>query len=110
MEHRWGRRIEMKLPVQLIIASLGPVHARIEDVSISGAFVRTAPLALGLGLDVILRRSRGHGRERIAAHVVRQTRDGVGIEWYDIAPRLICALLSPILPLMPSEAVSRLQT
>ena len=98
MEHRWGRRIAITVPVRLIAESAEPAAGQTENVSISGAFIRTAQLMpLWTRIEVEFSRAGGPAEksQRIAAHVTRRTRDGVGIEWYELAPRTVRALLLP---------------
>ena len=90
MEHRWGERIAVMLTVELSSGSSPPVTGWLENVSSSGAFVRTESRGPPRGpVEVILpQRGPDRGRPvRIAAYVVRETELGVGIEWCDFAPR-----------------------
>lgn len=96
MEHRWGRRISLEVPVRLILEAGEPLIGRIENVSISGAFVRTArSVPVWARLEVELGRpcEPGGDPECIIAHVIRRTKEGVGIEWHELAPRAVRALL-----------------
>jgi len=96
MEHRWGRRIAIKIPVRLIVESGDPVIGETQNISISGAFVQTArpvPLWARLEVEVILPGQRERRPERVAAHVMRRARDGVAIEWCDLAPQAVRALV-----------------
>lgn len=107
MEHRWGRRIPMRVPVRLTADSSGPVPGETEDISISGAFVRTTralPLGGRLEVEILIPGRRGREPELIAAHVTRRTRDGVGIEWCELAPRAVLALLQTTDPLAARRA------
>ena len=95
MEHRWGRRIALKIAVQLAMEVGDLMLGQMTNVSISGAFVQT-PRAIPLGaqVEVIVQNHRvGRRLERVTAHVVRRTSDGVGIEWSDLAPRSVSVLL-----------------
>jgi hypothetical protein len=97
MEHRWGERLKIELPVR-IWTSYGIVGAgRIVDVSVSGALVATAlPIALFSPLYVIFpaKRSEDGSTEssRFMAHVVRKAPTGLGIEWFDFATEDLVAL------------------
>lgn len=88
MEHRWGARTRVDVPVQVDCGStllLGVLR----DASVSGAFLCTAAqLELLSSVRVTLRSSR----ETITAHVVRRSPEGFGLEWLDLAPREIVAL------------------
>lgn len=107
MEHRWGRRIVVRVPVRLIAESGESAIGQAENVSISGAFIRTAQLVpLWTRLEVEFEPPEGlkEKAERIAAHVTRRTREGVGIEWYELAPHTVRALLVPKEPRAMREA------
>lgn len=107
MEHRWGRRNVVRVPVRLIGESGEAVTGQTENVSISGAFIRTARiLPLGTRLEVEFPHPDGLAEEpeRIGAHVTRRTRDGVGIEWYELAPHSVRALLLAREPHAPPQA------
>jgi len=96
MEHRWGERVAVRLTVELSFGSSSPVAGSIENVSSSGAFVRTEGRGPPRGpVEVTFPdRSGGRGRaERIAAYVVRETDGGVGIEWCEFAPRVVREIL-----------------
>lgn len=107
MEHRWGRRIVVRVPVRLIIESGEPATGQTENLSISGAFIRTARLVpLWTRLEVEFAHADGltEGPERITAHVTRRTREGVGIEWYELAPHSVRTLLLPREPRATPQA------
>lgn len=96
MEHRWGERVAVRLTVELSYGSSSPVVGSMENVSSSGAFVRTEGRGPPRGpVEVIFPVPRsGRGRaERIAAYVVRETEAGVGIEWCEFAPRIVRELM-----------------
>lgn len=97
MEHRWGERVAVSLSVELCYGSAAPVAGSLENVSASGAFVRTrgrrpprgpvevtfAELGLAYGPAV-----------QLPAFVVRETAAGVGIEWCEFAPPAVRELIS----------------
>jgi hypothetical protein len=96
MEHRWGERFAVRMTVELSSGSSPPVAGTMENVSASGAFVRTQERGPPRGpVAVILRREIAHRLRsaRLAAYVVRETESGVGIEWCQFAPRAIRELM-----------------
>lgn len=96
MEHRWGERVAVRLPVELACGSAPPVAGSLENVSSSGAFVRTEGGRPPRGpVEVILpeRRAARGPPARLAAYVVRETDIGVGIEWREFAPRPVRELM-----------------
>lgn len=96
MEHRWGERVEMRLTVQLSCGSSPPVAGSLVNVSASGAFVRTGGRGPARGPVEVLLQERGErGRSvRLPAFIVRETADGVGIEWREFAPHLVRLLMA----------------
>lgn len=107
MEHRWGRRTIVKVPVRLITETGEPAAGQTENISISGAFIRTAHLApLWSRLEVEFTHADGltEEPERIGAHVTRRTHEGLGIEWYELAPHTVRALLLPAQPRSARQA------
>ena len=98
MEHRWGERVAVRHAVELASSFSPPVAGSLENVSSSGAFVRTAGRGPPRGpVDVVLRygdSGRRHS-ERVPAYVVRETARGVGIEWCEFAPRAVRELMIP---------------
>lgn len=103
MEHRWGERAAVDVDVQLHCGPVATRRCRMSDASVSGAFISTAlDLRLWAAVIVIFEDPARHGRNsyRAEACVVRKTADGVGIEWNELSPPGIAALLSG-----PSAAV-----
>ncbi|MHB8815942.1 MAG: PilZ domain-containing protein [Steroidobacteraceae bacterium] len=100
MEHRWGERVALRLTVELLFSSSPPVVGSLENVSSSGAFVRTAGRRPPRGpveviLDARAQEDRSVRRQapRLPAYVVRETDSGVGIEWCEFAPRAVRELI-----------------
>lgn len=90
MEHRWGERVAVSLSVELFWGSAPPVAGSFENVSASGAFVRTHGRGPPRGPVEVAFPELGlpRGRSvRLQAFVVRETAAGVGIEWRELAPR-----------------------
>lgn len=97
MEHRWGERVVARETVQLACGSSPPVAGLLENVSSSGAFVRTSGRGPPRGPVEVILQDGGLGRThsvRLPAYVVRETAAGVGIEWCEFAPRPIRELMS----------------
>ncbi len=100
MEHRWGERLKVELPVRIwtVYGSVGAGH--VMDLSVSGAFIAT-PLQVPLlsPVNVVFRSRRYNGRLResptYVAHVVRREANGFGIEWFDFATEDVIAVTHP---------------
>ncbi len=88
MEHRWGERMGIDVPVLLRFPTGGVGTGTVIDASFSGAFIRTnvmQPLMAQIEIMV-----DGHP---LAARVVRNAAEGSGVEWCSWPPQIICALL-----------------
>ena len=96
MEHRWGERVLVQVTVELSCGTAAPIVGLLDNVSSSGAFVRTAGRRLPRGpVEVALVRT-GTGRDsfaRLPAYIVRESELGVGIEWCVFAPRAVRELM-----------------
>jgi hypothetical protein len=96
MEHRWGERINVDIPVQVSDPALTTVPGRVLNLSISGAWISgkfaLPPLARAL---VIFDIGIGSMSEPlpIACYVARVHLDGMGVEWRELAPQIISDLL-----------------
>ena len=96
MDHRWGQRITVDLAVQLLCHPRTIAVGQLANVSVSGAFVRTAMVpALLAPVRILgfLSEREGARREAIEGYVVRRERGGYGIEWFELAPAGICRFL-----------------
>jgi len=88
MEHRWGERLEVALPVR-IRAPYGLIGAGVvTNFSVSGAFIATTlPVAPLSQVRVSFRLGRRAARimhmdtSTFAAQVVRQNAAGFAVEW-----------------------------
>lgn len=100
VEHRWGQRVPIDTRVRFISRPSAIGSGRFRDVSVSGAFVVTnlqLPVLAPVNLEVQL--DRGSVREtlEIAACVVRSEPRGIALEWRDLAPPAIVALVTEAL-------------
>jgi len=88
MEHRWGNRITVDLPVRIGGAGITGT-GMLRNLSVSGAFIETS-LPLAALTMVRIQIPRGpYGRLEAAdtwGFVVRQDHHGIGVEWCDLAP------------------------
>jgi hypothetical protein len=84
MEHRWGERKAIDVPVRFVALPATIGAGRITNVSMTGAFMETqSPVRLLCMLYVeMIHLPKLEGRKRrLSASVVRRTPLGVGIEW-----------------------------
>ncbi len=92
MEHRWGERSKLNIPVQVDCGPRGVVLAVMRDASASGAFLCTAaqlPLLTSVRVEF-----RGTAPPGVEAQVVRRAPDGFGLEWSELAPQAVVDLLN----------------
>lgn len=110
MEHRWGERIEVDIPVQVSVPPHVLGTGRIRNISISGAWIlgrfNLPPLSRAF---VVFELITAGLRESlpIACYVARVRPDGIGVEWHELAPQIVSDLMllaSP--PVTPGEPVS----
>lgn len=95
MEHRWGERIHLDLPVRLELAGELLGMGRLRNASISGAYVETdAGSSVLATVDVVVPMSRAMGgSQALAASVVRRDEGGLGLEWRDMACEAVVRML-----------------
>ena len=96
MEHRWGRRVALDMPVHITLPGGDSAVGVLRDASISGGFIETPlHLAVGAPLGVVLLVGAGAARRAVdlPACVTRKARDGLAIEWRDMASPPVLALL-----------------
>jgi hypothetical protein len=98
MEHRWGERVALDLPVRLELAGELLAHGRLGNASISGAWVTTpAKLPVLAAVDVVLSLPGvPEGRLALPAWVVRRETGGLGLEWRDMACDSVVTLLREV--------------
>ena len=114
MEHRWGGRSKLNIPVRVDCGSRGIVLGVMRDASASGAFLCTGaqlPLLTNVHVEFV---SSGGEHHAVEAQVVRRAPDGFGLEWMELAPRGVIDLLSvsrfpPRVQPLPVEAPTTLQ-
>jgi hypothetical protein len=97
MEHRWGERVAVQTPVELFFGSSAAVQGLLENVSSSGGFIRiegTAPPRGPVQVRLTALATSRRRTARIAGYIVRETADGVGVEWRQFAPAPVRELMS----------------
>jgi hypothetical protein len=91
MEHRCGTRSPLRIAVRLSTRSGCGAVGRIENASVSGAFIRTRADLPAFTHVLVEIQSEGAESEPVEAYVVRTTPTGVGLEWCEFAPPAIAA-------------------
>lgn len=96
MEHRWGRRITVEIPVRLEFGGQPPGRGVLRNASISGGFIETSlELPVFTNLVVCLPAGTSASPE-LAACVLRSQPGGFAVEWRDMACAAIVELLERI--------------
>ncbi len=96
MEHRWGQRFAVDIPVRVHSRPYTVRTGRLTDVSMSGGFIE-ASLDLRelrrLQIALVLPHRFSHATPVISAYVARCRHHGIGVEWCDFAPQAVAELL-----------------
>ena len=96
MEHRWGQRVTLEIPVTLAVAGRTLGRGVVRNASISGALIETALELPVFSNLVVSLPSHGESAPRTAdlhACLVRRAPAGFAVEWRDMACPSIVALL-----------------
>ena len=96
MEHRWGQRVTLEIPVTLAAAGRTLGRGVVRNASISGALIETALELPVFSNLVVSLPSHGESAPRTAdlhACLVRRAPAGFAVEWRDMACPSIVALL-----------------
>ena len=99
MEHRWGERVGVDLPVRLTANPFSVRHGRLTNMSVSGASIKgdfdLRPLSRIQVVIELPHKTRCEAPS-IAAYVARGTKEGIGIEWCEFAPAVISEMLAAL--------------
>ena len=95
LEHRWGRRFRVNIPVHVSAAALARVDGCMKNLSLSGALMKSdCNLRLNTLIEVRIELPPPLPRATVVkAHVTRKLKEGVGIEWCEFAPSIVKDLL-----------------
>jgi hypothetical protein len=94
-EHRWGARIQVRVPLRVASPTETAIDGRMTNLSLSGALLSTslaAPLNTRIAVTLALP-SPLQGDAVIEAHVTRRVNGAVGVEWCQFAPAAVKDLL-----------------
>jgi hypothetical protein len=104
MEHRWGTRIAVHIPVRVTAAYSSVVRiGRLTNLSLSGGFITgfgfrpLSRIQVSVEYPLLLQRPV----EKLAALVARVCDDGAGIVWCEFAPRAVVELLRTVASVLP---------
>jgi hypothetical protein len=95
LEHRWGRRVCVNMPVRVSTAALVRADGCVKNLSLTGAFMTcNYELRLHALIKVHIELPTPVGCIAVVeAYVSRKLNDGVGIEWCEFAPYIVKDLL-----------------
>jgi hypothetical protein len=95
LEHRWGQRVRVNLPVRLSASAIAEVDGCIKNLSLSGALMKAeGELRLHTLIEVHIDLPPPLSRVAVLnAHVSRKLNHGVGIEWCEFAPAVVKELI-----------------
>lgn len=99
MEHRWGERVRVDLPVRITAHPFAVRHGRITNMSVSGASIKAEfDLRLLSRILVVIEMPHKMRYEApsVAAYVTRSGKADIGIEWCEFAPPAVSELLAAL--------------
>ena len=92
MDHRWGRRVQVDLPVRVAAHRFAVRDGRLIDLSVSGALIEAevdARVLTRVQVILLLPAVPRHEAPALEAYVARKHRHGIGVEWCEFAPRAV---------------------
>ncbi|MDB6085316.1 MAG: hypothetical protein JWN43_3197 [Gammaproteobacteria bacterium] len=96
MEHRWGQRVGVDIPVRITAHPFFVRAGRLANLSVSGALIRAGfelRLLARIQVAIELPQRSKHEAPTIPAYVARKFKDCIGIEWCEFAPPAVTRLL-----------------
>jgi hypothetical protein len=99
MEHRWGHRVGVDLPVRITGNPFSVRAGRLVNLSVSGAFIETDAESRRLSRVSIVIANPSMARYEaptLAAYVARKLGTGLGIEWCEFAPIEVTRMLQSL--------------
>jgi hypothetical protein len=96
MEHRWGERFSVDLPVRIAARPFAARAGRLVDLSLSGGGVQTGfelRVLSRVQIALVLPQGFAPATPMISAYVARSYPGGIGVEWCEFAPRQVVELL-----------------
>jgi PilZ domain-containing protein len=96
MEHRWGERVGVDIPVRITVHPFAVRNGRLSNLSVSGACIKTdfdLRVLSRIQVAIDLPQRSKHEAPSVAAYVARKLKDTIGIEWCEFAPPAVSRLL-----------------
>ena len=101
MEHRWGRRVAVDIPIRIGATLFSAKRGLMTNLSLSGAFIKTTvDMRVLSHLQVVLDIPGRPRRETVSVmgYVARKAEDGIGVEWFDFAPSVVAEIIRAAAP------------
>ena len=94
-EHRWGERIRVDMPVEVLEEGRNSADGSLKNLSLSGALLESnLDLRLCALIGVRIKQSASTADSCVVkARVSRKPAHGIGIEWCEFAPASVRELL-----------------
>ena len=99
MEHRWGERIGVDIPVRITAHPFSVRHGRLTNLSVSGASIKTEAdmrVLSRIALVIEIPHTMRSEAPTVAAYVTRSNKGTFGVEWCEFAPPVISDLLATL--------------
>ena len=99
MEHRWGERVRVDIPIRVILHPFSVRNARLADFSVSGACIKAdfdLRVLSRIKVAIELPHRSKHEAPTVGAYVARRLKDNIGIEWCEFAPPAVSRLLQTV--------------
>jgi hypothetical protein len=99
MEHRWGERLWVALPVRVTTHRFSVRDGLLADLSVSGAYIQTAFQARvqsRIEVAIMLPPRLRYASPLLCAYVARRYKSGFGVEWCEFGPPAIKDLLHAV--------------
>jgi hypothetical protein len=96
MDHRWGRRLQVDIPVRVAAHRFAVRDGRLIDLSVSGALIEAdidARVLSRVQVILLLPAYPRHEAPTVEAYVARKHQHGIAVEWCEFAPRAVRDLL-----------------
>jgi hypothetical protein len=101
MEHRWGQRVVVDVPIRLVAGPFSGRSARLTNLSVSGGCIKSRfelRLLSRMELTIELALRFTDAAPPLIAYVTRKFNGGMGIEWCEFAPAAIGELIRSATP------------
>ena len=99
MEHRWGERVGVDIPVRIMAHPFSVRHGRLTNLSVSGASIKADfELRLLTRIQVAIEMPHVTRSEApsVLAYVTRSGKGTFGVEWCEFAPPAVGELLAEL--------------